>query len=500
MKQLPAFEKRILGFALLVHLIAAWFSIGFHHPDEHFQIIEFANYKLGRTPLDKLAWEFPAHMRPGLQPFMAYILLKPYYALGFDNPFHFAFLLRLISGLVSIFTAWQFHKAIVPQIRSEYLKKTHLILSVLGWGLVYLHVRFSSETWAAISFTWALLALWKQNKASYWLFGLWAGLSFIFRFQSCFLLAGAGLWMLFIEKSKWADLGKMVLAFIATFIVGLVFEYWLYDEFTVSGWNYVVENVVYNKAANFGTEPWYWYFGQIVQQSIPPFSIILLLSIPVMILYKPRHILTWSMVAFLLGHMVVAHKEHRFLFPLAFFAPYYVVVTISFFDEKLKSLHNSGLWTRFVYWFRRAFWATNTVALAIMITKPANDIIALNQQLFKNLKQRTFVLYSYEFNPYINGDTCGATFYASPLISSHCIDDFINDTAMLQGKNVWLFSEHAYSRNEFMFQYGGSFFDSNRTKVIYTRLPTWLYPFNFNQWLERSNPYTVYQLFDHRVR
>jgi hypothetical protein len=76
----------------------------------------------------------------------------------------------------------------------------------------------------------------------------------------------------------------------------------------------------------------------------------------------------------------------------------------------------------------------------------------------------------------------------------------MKDTSLLVGKNVWLFSEHAYARDEFMFQYAGPFFDSTRTQVLWTRLPTWTYKFNFNQWLERSNAYTIYQLYDKPVK
>lgn len=500
MKHLSVFEKRVLFFALVAHLIAAWFSVGFHHPDEHYQLVEFAYYKLGRTTLDKLPWEFPAEIRPGLQPLMVYLLLKPYYALGFSDPYFFAYILRLISGLATLFTAWHFHKAIAPQLKTEKLQKTHLVLSVLGWGLVYLHVRFSSENWSALAVVWAVIALWRKKGPNYWLFGLLLGLSFVFRFQAIFIVGGAGLWMLFVAKSKWADIGKVIAGFAISFAIGLLCERWLYGHWTVSGYGYVYQNIFKNKAAQYGVEPWYWYFEQIFNQGIPPFSLLLLLSIPVMIVYKPRHILTWCMIVFLLGHIVVAHKEFRFLFPLAFFYPFWALATLEYLQEKLAGLRSKTWYRVTTQILEKGFWITNSLALLLMITKPANDIIALNQVLLKNLKQETVIIYSYEFNPYANGDTLGATFYTNPLITSYCIDSFMKDTLILKGKNVWLFSEHAYPRDEFMFQYAGPFFDSSRTTVLWRRLPQWTYRFDFNGWLQRSNPYTIYQLHDHPVR
>lgn len=494
MKNWTIFEKRIFLLALIAHLICVWFSVGFHHPDEHFQLVEFANYKCGRTPLDKLPWEFPSRMRPGLQPLMAYLILRPYYALGFTDPYHFSTLLRLLSAAMALYTAWQFHKIIKPQIQSLFYQNVHLVLSLLGWGLVYLHVRFSSENWSAIAFTWGLMFLWQQKKSSYWWFGIFAGLSFVFRFQAIFMIAGAGLWMLFIDRTKTKHLAELILGFLVLFAIGLLCERWLYDEWTFSSWNYVFQNVVENKAAQFGTEPWYWYFEQIFVQGLAPYSIVMLLSIPVMLLYKPKHILTWVMLLFLLGHIVVAHKEFRFLYPLAFFFPYWGVTTMQWIDDRLQHL-NQKQWhlkSKKILW--GSFWVVNGLALLIMITKPANDILSLNKVLLDHLKKETIIIYSYEFNPYVNGDTLGATFYTNPLIKSYCIDSFMKDTTVLEGKNVWLFSEHAYARDEFMFQYAGPYFDSSRTSVIWTRLPTWTYQFNFNNWLERSNAYTLYQL------
>ncbi|MCC6186718.1 MAG: hypothetical protein IT256_06160 [Chitinophagaceae bacterium] len=322
----------------------------------------------------------------------------------------------------------------------------------------------------------------------------------MFRFQAIFMIGAAGLWMLLIAKTKWIDIAKVFIGFMLAFAIGLLCEYWLYGHWAFSSYNYVFQNVVENKAAKYGVEPWYWYFEQIVVQGLAPYSIVMLLSIPIMLVYKPKHILTWCMVLFLLGHMVVAHKEFRFLYPLSFFYPFWAVISIQYLGEKLSGLEHKKWYilSKKIAW--KSFWVANTIALILMITKPANDVLALNKVLLENLKKPTVIVYSYEFNPYVNGDTMGATFYANPLIHSYCIDTFLKDTAALAGKDVWIFSEFAYPKNEFIFQYGGPFFDSSRTTVLWTRLPLWTYRFNFNNWLERSNPYTLYQLHPQPVR
>ena len=59
----------IVSFVL--HLTAVYFNVGFMSPDEHYQISEFADYKLGVTPKEDLHWEFHGQVRPAIQPAIA---------------------------------------------------------------------------------------------------------------------------------------------------------------------------------------------------------------------------------------------------------------------------------------------------------------------------------------------------------------------------------------------------------------------------------------------
>ena len=63
--------------AVLLFLTAAFFSYGYHHFDEHFQILEFAGLKLGLTSPEVLPWEYQRQMRPTLHPWLTVLLIKP---------------------------------------------------------------------------------------------------------------------------------------------------------------------------------------------------------------------------------------------------------------------------------------------------------------------------------------------------------------------------------------------------------------------------------------
>ena len=98
---LPSPVRRIALLGALALSIAAIFSIGPFHADEHFQILEFAGWKLGITPETDLTWEFGARLRPALQPAMAVMVHRLMNAVGFDDPYATSLLLRLFTAALA---------------------------------------------------------------------------------------------------------------------------------------------------------------------------------------------------------------------------------------------------------------------------------------------------------------------------------------------------------------------------------------------------------------
>jgi GPI mannosyltransferase 3 len=73
------FDRIKLLFTILFIVIvfaAAYNSHGYYHGDEHWQILEYSNYKIGQIPASQLAWEFNEKIRSGIQPAMVYGLIK----------------------------------------------------------------------------------------------------------------------------------------------------------------------------------------------------------------------------------------------------------------------------------------------------------------------------------------------------------------------------------------------------------------------------------------
>ena len=205
-------------------LLTAWRSATFFHPDEHFQIIEFASHLLGWTPADALPWEFGAQMRPWLQPALYAGAMRGLTTLGVRDPFDLLTALRLLTALF----AWLTYIALLSRLvvlQPSAPARLRLVQVSLAIGfLPYLLARTSSETAAAALTLLSLLALDLPARAPralplhrVALAGLLAGLAFECRFQMAFLFVGTTLWWLWHRRPS----PRAVRAFLAGGLVAL---------------------------------------------------------------------------------------------------------------------------------------------------------------------------------------------------------------------------------------------------------------------------------------
>lgn len=105
--------KYIILTGCLFTLLFAFFSNEVYHPDEHFQILEYAHMKLFGTPVPaELPWEYVLMMRPGLQPMIAYGLGWLLDAGGIYSPYLLFSLLHVLSGALSIVSVLAFYRAV----------------------------------------------------------------------------------------------------------------------------------------------------------------------------------------------------------------------------------------------------------------------------------------------------------------------------------------------------------------------------------------------------
>jgi phosphatidylinositol glycan class B len=515
----------VLG-GLAVAVASAWFNRGFLSHDEHFQILEFAWYKLGRAPSNALAWEFREHMRPGLQPLMAAWATRALQAAGVFTPFVLAFLLRLGSGLLAVWVTIALAVRVLPSIRQPALKVVLLAGGLFLWFLPAVHGRFSSDNWGGLLFFAGVCLLLDavgdagaearvtgaggagaaagegagdagRGAADVRVYGevvaaglLW-GLSFYCRYQIGFAIAGAGAWLLFIRRGRFAVLGAIAAGFVLACAAGTLADRWLYDAWVFTPYEYARANLIEGKAAAFGVKPWWFYGGQILLYLVPPFSLVLLGLLGAGIWVCRRHVLVWAALPFLVGHTLIGHKEARFLIPITYALVPLLVLAADNLPSRVAGTAARWARSRTGRYGVRAFVALNLVVLTVMTFKPSSETETVYRWLWQASEKQPITVYTVTGSPY-NIISLDMYFYRAPNVTVkrlETIDDLREATTREPGR-VFFF-QRSFNAPGWLVASGLTLTPAVRT------LPSWVTRVDVNDWVTRMNVWTVFAVRAH---
>ncbi len=486
--------KWLLLLTLVFHLITSVYSVGFHHLDEHYQILEFANFKLGNNQPSDLPWEFEAKLRPAVQPAIAFTVIKASQSIGITDPFTQAIILRILSSILSLLSVVLLVYLFKDEIKSEKLLKWFLYLSFFLWFAVYAQVRFSSEGWSGTFFFigFALLHYLKTKEKSqlnFLFIGFILGFAFIFRYQVGLLIFGLLLWLLFIDKMKFKKILLICFGITAAILIGVLIDKWFYGSWTFSAWNYFQYNIIKGKVSDFGVHPWYFYFTEIFWKAVPPFSLFLIFLPLFWFIVKPKNVFTWMLVPFLLVHFLIGHKELRFLFPLINIIPLFIVLGIQELEKdkykKIGLILQGGKWKWFIYLFA----AVNFIYLINVSFRPADYYVSLYRFIYRNYKAVNTELIFTNEDPYLRAPE-PANFYKSKNLITKSV---LNPDSLKYIVNENKFDKVLLMTDTFLLD------DKYRTadvefKKVYSNLPKWVENFNYNNWLERTRIFTLYEI------
>lgn len=458
-------------------------SVGWLHPDEHFQILEFAGFKLNLTQKENLPWEFQYRMRSSVQPFMVVLTHKIAGFFGTQNPFSIASFLRILSAAISFLGMWLMYRVYSREIRNDILQKWFLYLSFLLWFAIYNYVRFSSETWSGsifiIAYSYFLARQPEKTKLYFLVTGLLLGFSFLFRYQTGLLITGLFCWCVFIRKERSVNLLLMSLGIIMPILIGVIIDRWFYGVWTFTSWNYFHQNILLDKVSGFGVEPWYFYFEDVFIRAIPPFSLVYILSFLIVFIYRRKDSLTWIILPYLLFHFLVGHKETRFLFPLIGFIPIIVIKAIEATSYKLgKDITENA----FIHSFAKVFWIFNLIFLLLCAFNPADNQIYLFKKIYTEYSSSA-TLYYKEENPYHRA--LDISYYKRANLAIKRVaswDQLTNDPPGI--KLIVTRKKDPVDP-----------FTMNK-KLIYSSYPEWIRKFNINNWVDRTNIWIVYEVPD----
>ena len=327
-------------FSAVVFLLSAYFNFCYIHPDEYFQIVEFASYKLSITPPESLAWEYADKIRPAFQPFIAFEIFRALDFIGIRDHYTHLFSLRFSSMIFTLFSISIFCLANIRRLDQAY-HKLYILATFLFWAPYFFGVRFSSEAWAGdcmLLGTSLLLCTDSIHKTAtrniiFLIIGLFLGAAFLFRFQTAFFSLGIGAWLLFIKREKIIPITLLIMGVMAILGVGMLMDRWLYGEWVCSPWLYFESNILKGVAGEFGTKPFYIYFTWFLTFLSPPIGFIFVCSLLLLFIRLPKNLYTWMLLPFLLAHILTGHKEIRFIFPLFLYLPIVCTLVYQYIRE-----------------------------------------------------------------------------------------------------------------------------------------------------------------------
>jgi len=267
------------------------------------------------------------------------------------------------------------------------------------------------------------------------------------------------------------------LGIIVALALGLMADHWLYNNWTLSWWNYLDLNLFQDKASAFGREPFYFYIEQAFLQLIPPFSLVIIFCLFAFWIKFKSYWLTWITVPFVLLHFFVSHKELRFLFPMLNFVPFIIIYyfqSVNLSQNKLfVFLKSKG--------FIRLIVTVNVILLGYYTFKPASNSTQTLKKIYELVEGDAPILLYKNVNPY--NDLASLHYFRNPAITAL---DLNSDSTGINSTSVYYFSDEYNPDDQLIVQ--------QKTFVkIYSNFPAWFRFLNFNGWLQRVGNYSIYR-------
>jgi phosphatidylinositol glycan class B len=263
-------------------------------------------------------------------------------------------------------------------------------------------------------------------------------------------------------------------------LLGTLCDRWFYGDWYCSPYQYFFANIIQQKAAGFGIEPWWYYFSSFIQLAIPPISVVLLVLLLMGAFKQKRNVFLWLLIPFVLAHSAVGHKELRFLFPMIFALMYLVALG-------LDAWMVSGKAVRFQRIVLFLCLLLNFPLLVGRSLIPAQETIAYHRFLYNHYEQPITLLGRGKDLYYIA--ELNANFYRSKQITSKAME---NDAAIVaylaeqKPERILLFEQELKDGS---IQYPGY-----QRQRVYCLFPDWLLSMNFNNWQQRSRIWSLWEL------
>jgi hypothetical protein len=311
LREAKSFWWMLLAVGVLLRVLASFGTSGIVQPDENQQYMEIAQKIV--YGYHHQTWEYDEGIRHYLYPWTLTCLLYSLDSVGIKDPLTQAALIRLIIA-VSVFVPLALLAKRLIHHNQVYAGLFLILLPATNPDYLFISVRTLSETAVMVPLVLSMLVMPSSQLAA----GVLLGLGFAIRFQSTFFIVAfwfvalvddlrkptSGIW----SRPSVSLTCGLILGILATGGIDAV----TWGTFFQSPIRYFDINILKNVASKFGVSPWYWYFPialRIMFLNSPFIPFLLIIGAAC-----DRRV-GFVLLTFVAGHMVIGHKEFRFVWP-----------------------------------------------------------------------------------------------------------------------------------------------------------------------------------------
>jgi phosphatidylinositol glycan class B len=482
---LREYQTQIAWVGLVLSLFVAWGNCGYYHPDEHFQVLEFAWTIFGEGSKENLSWEFTERMRSWVQPFGIAILFEVARWIGISDPFTLATLARMGSAVLAWVAIGRFVSHAVTWSSDPRTRERIIAWSYLLCFSLFIAARTSSENVSTSLFLLGFSFAYRNERAlPFFAAGTLLTLSFITRFPNAPLILGFAAWILTFQKPTLPQTLSAVAGSISTFAASACLDRLGYGEWVFPAWNFLNQNLILGKAASFSSGSWTLYLTHPLR-AFPPLSAVLFLFCVVGWIKRPKNPILWAILPYFAVHLFLSNRQLRFLFPLVVTAPVFAALALEELQKSITSLRSLKRAGTLAFQFLSVQNFALILALGLI---PAYSQIRFMQALYREVPE-TQTLYTQALDPY-HGPGLTHSLYRKPglaiqhLEGSPPLEDLI-ETAR-QPFAVFL-SERSDPRPYSLL--------AERCELRYRTLPEGVERFNFGSrggWFNRTRLWSLY--------
>ncbi len=340
----------------LLRLLAATWAQGWFAPDDLTYVIEQT-----RIWLTDPAASLPSSIRSELLPRAFWLIIEGARALGCDDPAVLLHVAYAVLGAWSLLAIPAVFRLTERRLGGAAAQSAAWLMS--AFALVpHISIRALIGVVAIVPMTWGLALFDEGRDCSRWrpavvlgtASGALLGLAAILRFQLgivCLAAGAVGAWDVARRGSRRLPLA---LGLIQGGLLAAAAQAALDGAVGRQPFSTVLHYVAFNlaHAQRYGTSPWYAYLLQLAVFTVPPATLVL--AGPMLRAFRRHLTVGVSLVAFLVAHSLIGHKEDRFIFPIL------PLLFVGLGAALAEARVTSGR-----LWAHRLFWTVNCLALVV---------------------------------------------------------------------------------------------------------------------------------------